>query len=66
MIVKEVKLVLGIVLNGYKYFEYVFLYLFFRLVVVVEKKIVYKEFLILFINCMEKYFLNMEGMLIDY
>lgn len=38
----------------------------FRLVVVAEKKVVYKEFPIPLINRMEKHFLNMEGMLTDY
>lgn len=53
-------------MNGYKYFEHVLLHLSFRLVVVAEKKIVYKEFPIPLINRMEKHFLNMEGMLTDY
>lgn len=38
----------------------------FRLVVVAEKRVVYKEFPIPLINRMEKHFLNMEGMLTDY
>lgn len=38
----------------------------FRLVVVAEKRVVYKEFPIPLINRMEKHFLNMKGMLTDY
>lgn len=37
----------------------------FRLVVVAEKRVVYKEFPIPLINRMEKHFLTVEGMLTD-
>lgn len=38
-------------------------FLFFRLIVVAEKRIVYKEFPIPLINRLEKHFLTMEGCL---
>lgn len=51
----------------HKQFENVLLHecIFYRLVVVAEKRVVYKEFPIPLINRMEKHFLNMEGMLTD-